>query len=223
MWDVISNGNNDNSIFMKNILIAVLVIFASHAALGQIELNLYGGYVPNSKTMYSYDGYRIQIDGAGNFGVGLGYSTPFGLVTELSYMRFSSDLFQVGGVIDYVERQPINVEYYQLGVSRPFVEDGNFWPYWMFSLGATRFDPTEQPKDYWRFSMTTGLGIKYFFTDVIGIKAQARLLLPLYFNGIGFGCGIGTGGASCGGGAGFGSEIVQGDFTGGVVLRFGNQ
>lgn len=71
--------------------------------------------------------------------------------------------------------------------------------------------------------MTAGLGIKYFFTDVIGIKAQARLLLPLYFNGIGFGCGIGTGGASCGGGAGFGSEIVQGDFTGGVVLRIGNQ
>ena len=65
--------------------------------------------------------------------------------------------------------------------------------------------------------------MKYFFTDVVGIKVQARLLMPLYFGGVGIGCGIGTGGANCGGGATFGSEIIQGDFTGGVVLRLGGE
>jgi hypothetical protein len=49
------------------------------------------------------------------------------------------------------------------------------------------------------------------------------MLMPLYFGGLGFGCGIGTGGSSCGGGATFGTEIIQGDFTGGIVLRINNQ
>jgi hypothetical protein len=89
----------------------------------------------------------------------------------------------------------------------------------MFSLGASRFDPTEQNEDAWRFAVALGVGIKYFFTDAVGIRLQARMLMPLYFGGVGFGCGIGTGGSSCGGGAYFGTEILQGDFTGGVVIR----
>ena len=47
--------------------------------------------------------------------------------------------------------------------------------------------------------------------------------MPLYFGGVGFGCGIGTGGSGCGGGVGMGSEILQADFTGGVVLRVGSK
>ena len=70
--------------------------------------------------------------------------------------------------------------------------------------------------------MNLGIGVKYFFTDVVGVKFQARLLMPMYFGGVGFGCGIGTGGSSCGGGATFGTEIIQGDFTGGLVFRVGN-
>ena len=211
---------------MKKTLILVFAVMLSLTitdAMAQFELNVYGGYVPPSKTMYSYNGYRLRIDGAGNFGAGLGYSTPYGIVAELSYMRFSSEIYQDGGIVEVVERQPINVEYYQLGLMKPLMEGDTFVPYGLFSLGAARFNPTQLSDDAWRFAITGGLGIKYFFTDVVGIKAQARILLPLYFGGVGFGCGIGTGGAGCGGGAGFGSEIIQGDFTGGVVLRLGGE
>lgn len=199
----------------------MLLAISTQQALAQFELNVYGGYVPPSKTMYSYNGYRLRIEDAGNYGAGLGYNTPFGIVAELSYMRFTSEIYQDGGIVEVVERQPINVEYYQLGIMKPLMEGETFVPYGLFSLGASRFNPPDLPEDAWRFAITGGLGIKYFFTDAVGIKAQARLLLPLYFAGLGFGCGIGTGGSGCGGGAGFGSEIIQGDFTGGVVLRFG--
>lgn len=205
------------------LIIVILVTLSVQEAMAQLELNVYGGYVPPSRTMYSYNGYRFRIEGAGNFGAGLGYTTPFGIVAELSYMRFSSEIYQDGGIIEVVERQPINVEYYQLNIMKPIMEGETFIPYGMFGLGATRFNIPELPNETWRFGVSGAVGMKYFFTDVIGVKAQARLLLPLYFNGIGFGCGIGTGGASCGGGAGFGSEIIQGDFTGGVVLRFGSE
>jgi opacity protein-like surface antigen len=200
-------------------IVLFVIILSVQSAVAQIEINAYGGYVPNSHTMYSYNGYRLKIDGGGNFGIGVGMNTPMGVVAELSYMRFSSTLRQDGGINTIVDPQPINVEYYQLGAQKPLMEGESFIPYGMFSLGASRFNPTEGTEDYWRFAIGLGAGIKYFFTDAIGIRVQARLLMPLYFGGVGFGCGIGTGGSSCGGGAYFGTEIFQGDFTGGVVLK----
>ena len=195
------------------------MLFAMESAMAQIEINAYGGYMPGSHTMYTYNGYRLRIDGGGNYGVGVGMATPLGVVAELSYMRFSSTIRQDGGLVDVVNPQPINVEYYQLGALKPLMEGETFVPYGMFSLGASRFNPTESNEDYWRFAVGLGLGIKYFFTDAVGIRLQARMLMPLYFGGVGFGCGIGTGGSSCGGGAYFGTEILQGDFTGGIVIR----
>jgi hypothetical protein len=209
---------------MKKIFTVIIVIglaLTNDSALAQIEINAYGGWVPAANTMYSYNGYRLRIDGASNYGIGVGYVTPYGVVAELSYMRFSSEISQNGGVQEIVERQPIDVEYYQLGAQKPFMEGDTFIPYGLFSLGASRFNPTEQPEDYWRFAINLGLGMKYFFTETIGIKIQARMLMPLYFGGVGFGCGISTGGSGCGAGVGMGSEIIQGDFTGGVVLRLG--
>ena len=213
---------------MKKLIVVLAILMftlTTQETMAQFELNLYGGYVPASKTMYTYNGYRFRIDGGGNFGAGLGYVTPYNIVAELSYMRFSSEIYQDGGVVEVLERQPINVEYYQLGVMKPLMEGSSFVPYGAFSLGATRFNRPESVEggETWRFSITGALGIKYFFTDAFGIKAQARLLMPLYFNGVYLGCGISTGGSGCGGGAGFGSEIIQGDFTGGVVLRFGGE
>lgn len=101
--------------------------------------------------------------------------------------------------------------------------DGDtFIPYGLFSLGDSRFSPEESSQDYWRFAINAGLGIKYFITDKVGIRLQTRILMPLYFQGVGFGCSIGTGGSGCGTGIGIGSEILQADFTGGVVLKIGS-
>ncbi len=205
---------------MKGLLLGIVMTAFANMAFAQIEVNAYGGYMPGSHTMYNYNGYRLRIDGGGNFGVGFGVQTPMGVLAELSYMRLSSTLRQQGGIADVVEPQPVNVEYYQLGLYRPVIAtDGTFVPYGLFSLGASRFNPTQYTQDYWRFAIGLGVGMKYFFTDAVGIKLQARMLMPLYFGGLGFGCSIGTGGSGCGGGAYMGTEILQGDFTGGVVLK----
>lgn len=195
--------------------------FLIPGAYAQIEIHGYGGYVPGSTTAYSYNGYRLRIDGGGNFGVSISKSLPIGASVELGFSQFNSTIKQNGGIVDIVKPQDISVEYYQLGVVKPLMDGESFIPYGLFSLGASRFDPKLDPQDYWRFAMNAGLGIKYFVSDKIGIRLQARVLMPLYFSGAGFGCGIGTGGASCGGGIGMGSEILQADFTGGVVLRVG--
>lgn len=208
---------------MKKILLSALLLVAIViSSNAQIELNAYAGYVPGSRTAYSYSGYRLRIDGGGNFGLGLSKEVVSGIHVELSYNHFESTLKQDGGLVDVVNPQKIIVEYYQLGGLKPLMEGDTFIPYGLFTLGASRFAAEEATQDYWRFAINAGLGMKYFFTDKVGIRLQARVLMPLYFGGAGFGCGIGTGGASCGAGIGMGSEILQADFTGGVVLKVGS-
>ena len=72
------------------------------------------------------------------------------------------------------------------------------------------------------FTAGFGGGLRYHIGERLGIRLQARLLLPMQFGGVGFGCGIGTGGGSCGAGVSTYTNIIQGDFTGGITLRLGD-
>ena len=211
---------------MKKIILAVfvLLLMASEKTFAQIEISAFTGWVPSSKTAYNYNGYRLRIDGAQNYGGSIGMNTQVGLI-EFSYMGYSSIVRQEGGIElpGSALPQAVNVNYYMIGVLKTLMEHEKFVPYGMFSLGMSNFNPQEEDINPARFSISLGLGARYFFTPMIGIRLQARLLMPLYFGGVGFGCGIGTGGSSCGGGAYFGVEIFQGDFTGGVVFKLNNQ
>ena len=59
------------------------------------------------------------------------------------------------------------------------------------------------------------------FTDKIGIRAQGRFLIPITFSGAGMYCGIGTGGSGCSIGTSGWGTILQGDISGGLVIRLG--
>ena len=206
----------------KGLITGMMALAIALSGMAQgIELGAYGGYMPSSKTMYNYYGYRLRFNDGANFSASLGVSTPVGVTAEFNFTSFSSSITQEGGIPDIVKPQPVNIQYYQIGVLRPLdVNNENLIPFGLVAIGASHFNPTELPEDYWRFAFSLGVGLKYFFTPVVGIRLQARMLMPMYFNGFGFGCSIGSGGSGCGGGAGFGSEIIQGEFSGGVVLRF---
>lgn len=204
----------------KKLGLLVLMLGVSLGSFAQIEISPYAGYTFGGVTSYSYNGYRLRIDGSANYGGTVGYVVPTdGTTIELGFNTTSATLKQDGGVIDYIQPTPINVNYITLGAQKPFMYTDQFVPYGLVALGAAQYNPTEYQEDYWRFAVNMGLGLKYYFSDVIGIKLQTKLYMPLYFGGVGFGCGIGTGGSSCGGGATFGTEIVQLDITGGLVLR----
>jgi len=66
--------------------------------------------------------------------------------------------------------------------------------------------------------MTLGGGVKIWLSDRIGIRAQGRLLLPMMWAGAGLS--VGTGGTGFSLGAG--TAMVQGDFTGGLIIALGD-
>jgi len=65
--------------------------------------------------------------------------------------------------------------------------------------------------------MLFGGGGKFYLSDKIGLRLQARMLLPMTFSGGGAWCGTG----GCAAGFGAWAVLVQFDFTVGVFIRLG--
>ena len=89
-----------------------------------------------------------------------------------------------------------------------------------FTAGATLFDAKDASlTDEWLFSITLGGGGKFDLSKSVGIRLQARMLVPLVISGGGLW--VGTGGAS----VGFGTwaPIVSFDFTAGIYVRLGGR
>lgn len=115
----------------------------------------------------------------------------------------------------------VNIHYFQLGGVH-YIDKGKVQPFIGIAAGAVLFHPKEDRyqgytlEDSWRFAMSAIGGLTISVSDVVGLRLQGRLLLPMYFSGGGIW--VGTGGASVGASAGI--PIVQGDVGAGITIRF---
>lgn len=107
-------------------------------------------------------------------------------------------------------------EYYQIGTIKSLII-GKLEPYALTTFGASRFKGTNQngSENRWHFALTAGLGLKYFFSNKIGIKVEGAFMLPMYFQGVGFYFGGGGSGLSINSRV----PLLQGNFNGGLVFR----
>jgi hypothetical protein len=89
-------------------------------------------------------------------------------------------------------------------------------PFGLLSVGASLFAPSESKySSEWLFSFALGGGLKYDFSDRVGLRLQARLIVPVQFAGTSIWFGTGGGGVS----VGAYSTVAQGDFSGGLYIR----
>ena len=193
-------------------LLAILFVLPQQAFSQKgIEISGYTGWMLGGKVNL-YNG-SLKIDDGQNWGITLSYEIAPGMKAELMYNRLVSDLVvREYGNEPYVETT-IATQYFHVGAVKELMYEGVIRPYGTGSLGAAIFsDRDGYYNDKWRFSIGLGGGLKIFPTERIGFRLQARMLVPLYFNGIW----IGTGG----GGVTTSSTIIQGDFTGGLILAF---
>jgi hypothetical protein len=200
-------------------LVLILVIYSSQNLSAQnIEINAFTGYQLNGKAKL-YDG-ELRIDNSQNYGGKLAYGLSSSTFVELSYMRTDSEArFYPYGIGTPGDQFAFSSNWIQVGGLQS-MNLGRIDPYGTIAMGLTIWSPkTSEYSSYTQFSITAGAGVKIWLSDMIGLRLQGSLLMPLVYNGVGFGCGIGTGGAGCGGGVYTRITPFQGEFSGGIVIK----
>ena len=108
------------------------------------------------------------------------------------------------------------IHHFQVGALAEPKKGKKVSPFGLFTLGATLFHPTKEGyEDEWRFSIALGGGVKVDVSDKIGLRFQARLIIPMVFEGTSVYFGTGGGGVAVGAYTAF----VEGDFSGGLYYR----
>ena len=202
---------------MKKFLFAVTILFASVTfSSAQVQLTAYTGYQFGSSTnVYGYYNQgRFKIKASQDFGGMLSVELAPYTHAEFSYtyMGTYATLEQGGAFPETLG--DVDVHYYQIGGVRETPVGDNVDAFGSLTFGGTTFAPKEygyNNKTY--FSVGIGGGLKLWLSDVVGVRVQARMLMPVTWGGFYFG----TGGA----GASVGSAIISGDVGGGLIFKLG--
>lgn len=179
-----------------------------------ITLEAFGGWLWTGSAGYNGN---LKVDDKGNYGVRAGISPNTGMVVEFEWNH--SDTRVIAKNVGNID-QDIAMNYYLLGFNMEKAE-GPAIPYGLFNIGVLNVKGQENNisadfSENW-FTVGLGGGLKYYISDRVGIRLQARFFLPMSFAGVGFGCGGGGCGSSVSGYA----NTIQGDFTGGIILKLG--
>jgi hypothetical protein len=204
-----------NKAMLRYLMVLGAIIFLSQPSIAQptITLEAFGGWLWTSKA--GYTGNEIKVDDKSNYGVRAGVSPSSEILVEFEWNHTETALHYSSLISGNISEDVI-MNYYLLGINKQMGE-GPAVPYGLLNLGVMNMKgQTISFSQNW-FTVGLGGGLKYYLSDHIGIRLQARLLLPMQFGGIGVGCGSG----GCGGGVSTYTTVIQGDFTGGVILRLG--
>ena len=177
-----------------------------------IEITPFVGYETIAKTATSV-GYLCIADGV-NFGGSISVGVDPESQIEFTYNHMNSELSLDEGE-NITNKTALNVDYYMLGGVMAKQVGDVFYPFFSGSLGLVHYGtPEEGYGNYNTMAVNIAGGLKVLFTEWIGLRLQARLLLPLHYGGAYFAGG--TNGVDYG--VSSTCVMVQGDFTGGIFI-----
>jgi hypothetical protein len=201
---------------MKNILlvITICIVLTNMTWAQKVEITPQYGYQVGAK--YNYYGGYVKLKGSDQYGLTFGINATDEITVEFMWAQQNSKV----SVQDFqfypreTELTDVVVNHYQIGAvhmfgyseARPFVG---------LSAGWSTFDPDMNIYNgTTTFTLGVSGGLKYFFTDRIGIRIQSQLLMPVSWGGVYVGGG-GTGVTA-------GGSILQLNFSGGLIIGLGN-
>lgn len=200
----------------KNLTLAILLFTSTMLFAQSVEITPLYGYTISGKVDRYYGTYDIKNDML--FGAILSVEIDLMSYVELSYVRTNTELLAQPAVGEW-NTFGMGIEHYQAGFLREF-NDGKVVPFAKAMLGTSRYVQTTRGSEaYWRFSVGIGGGLKYFFTERLGLRLHTNLMLPMEFAGGGIFCGNGGG---CSGGVGFDVPVVNWELGGGLIIRVDN-
>lgn len=211
---------------ISGFLLVVVCMLVSSRSMGQakVEISPYAGYMFGGSLNF-YEG-KLKAENGLNYGVAMDVKLANDTQIELMWTQMGTTAyFEPYYSYEFLATDSfdMNIGYIQIGGVRE-MEMGKVNPFGVFTLGTTYFIPEEVTFEgdnfttdidpVWKFSMTMGAGVKIWLSDVVGIRLQGNLMLPMFWGGSTYG----SSGYSMGGG----TSMVQGNFTGGLIFALGD-
>jgi opacity protein-like surface antigen len=183
-----------------------------------LELAGFAGYHVSSDL--SLHSGTASIDGSPSYGAALRWRLRPGETAELLWVIAPTNIHVRSATVGNGDAS-LTINYFQLGASKGFRRE-QLEPYVTASLGAALFAPGTlvaggarfEGSDILRFAFTVGGGLKIWLIDKLALQIEARLMAPVWFSSASVYVG-GSGGAF---GVSGGIPVVEGNFTGGLVL-----
>jgi hypothetical protein len=204
--------SQSKSFSVTGILMFLLIAGLTDAKAQRIELSPFIGYETGS-TVYTSLGY-LYIGGGMDYGASLDFSLGRNRYAEISYSHMMTTLNVDDGSNERYLFD-LGVNYYSIGILQETKPLSKISPYGLLTLGWVNFNP--QTDDYSgenKMHVSLAGGVKIKATERIGLRLQARLLMPIFYAGANFNAS--TGGTSMNVSAT--SVAFQGDFTGALVF-----
>jgi len=200
---------------MRQFLIILAGLFFSiHLAAQRIEISPFYGYMYGGK-LEIREG-EIDIKDDQEFGGTLTVKISDFLTGEFIYIRQNSFMKFTDRLDGTTERIfDIATEYYLVGGVKSIEVSERVVPFGGINIGVVRYAPQDVDlSDEVRFAFGLGGGVKLFFSDRVGFRAQAHFLFPIQGGGAGIFCGTG----GCNGSVGGTTSIFQGEVSGGLIF-----
>jgi len=202
---------------ISSLIILTTILFINDIS-AQTEIFGFGGYMMTTSVPVREG--DLQVKDVPNYGLGVDITMRRGVQLELLWISQQTNV--------KIKRYPsgitenlfdMNTHYFQVGAVWDMGR-GKARPFGAFTVGATLFDAKDATRsDEWLASVTFGGGGKFDLSKSIGIRLQARILVPLIFSGGGLW--VGTGGVGVG--VGSWTPFVQFDITAGVYITLGGK
>ncbi len=191
-------------------------------ANAQLEVTPTYGYYWGGRVNF-YEGEFRMNDGQ-DFGLTIGVPTVSGNTVEFSwsYNNSTADFIPYNSFGNSYKRisAGLTTNYFLIGSVQQFKTGGKIEPFIGLSIGTAIYNYNyKNATNVWRFAAGLSGGMKIYINDRIGIRLQGRMLMPMYFAGVGFYTGIGSGGFSSGLSLNSGALAIQGDVSAGLIFR----
>lgn len=166
---------------LKNIPLRFFVAMVCMAAVvpgvalaADYEITPILGYTLGGEFEDSVTGTTLNVDDNPNYGIILDINTTPDAQIELYYSIQPTQLKADSGLFVGNPQFDLDIHYIHLGGTYG-VGTEKVKPYVVATVGATYMDPKGAGYDSdTRFSMSLGGGVKYFLTDHIGLRLEAR-------------------------------------------------
>jgi len=204
----------------------ILLITSSFAQTGTnepvgLEFSGFYGYRFGGKVdvFYGADLGYIKINDNASYGLDVSYAVRDRFSLNLQWSRQDTKMDFYG--YQEIGAEPLGdiaVEYFMISaLSDVGTANNQVVPFGGAGVGIVVATPRERNLETsYRFAFTLQGGVKIWLNDKVGLRLRGAMLAPMQWGSGGLFCGSGSG---CQVGVGASTTILQGEFSGGVVVK----